>query len=490
MAKGFSIQNSSLRFRIFISMIFLTLVSSVLIGIVAIYQFKEEAKSYHQDRLLRKENSINEHVKFVLDNTSYPLTTENLPLIFKDKIHELSTIHSSQINIHDLDGNLIISSKGNFKVDGTNQSKISDIILKIIRSSPQKRFVDLRLLNGYRFRSAYNYIEDNQFKPLGIINLPYKEETQFYDEEMQSFLIRFGQIFVFVFLIAIVLAYFLSSYITKNIQLISEKIQMTQLNKKNERINVAHASSEILTLIDAYNTMVDQLEESAKKLAQNEREHAWREMAKQVAHEIKNPLTPMRLTVQSFERRFNPEDPNIREKLKDYSNTLIQQIDTMTSVASAFSNFASMPAQENETLNIVETVELALDIFNEDYVTFESSEEEIITTFDRTQIVRIINNLVKNAIQAIPEYEPFPSVKVKIYRTGTDVCIEVKDNGSGIPVEIRNRIFEPQFTTKSSGMGLGLAMIKNMVESYGGNIHFETIIDKGTTFFVKLPITN
>lgn len=490
MAKGFSIQNSSLRFRIFISMIFLTLVSSVLIGIVAIYQFKEEAKSYHQDRLLRKENSINEHVKFVLDNTSYPLTTENLPLIFKDKIHELSTIHSSQINIHDLDGNLIISSKGNFKVDGTNHTKISDIILKIIRSSPQKRFVDLRLLNGYRFRSAYNYIEDNQFKPLGIINLPYKEETQFYDDEMQSFLIRFGQIFVFVFLIAIVLAYFLSSYITKTIQLISEKIERTQLNKKNERISVNHASREILTLINAYNKMVDQLEESAQKLAQSEREHAWREMAKQVAHEIKNPLTPMRLTVQSFERRFNPEDPNIREKLKDYSNTLIQQIDTMTSVASAFSNFASMPAQENETLNIVETVELALDIFNEDYVTFESSEEEIITTFDRTQIVRIINNLVKNAIQAIPDYEPFPSVQVKIYRTGTDVCIEVKDNGSGIPVEIRNRIFEPQFTTKSSGMGLGLAMIKNMVESYGGNIHFETIIDKGTTFFVKLPITN
>jgi len=491
MIKNFSIQNSSLRFRIFISMIFLTLVSSVLIGIVAVYQFKEEAKEYHQDRLLRKENSINEHVKFVLDNTSYPLTTENLPLIFKDKIHELSTIHSSQINIHDLDGNLIISSKGNFKIDGHNQVKISDIILKIIRSSPQKRFVDLRLLNGYRFRSAYNYIEDNQFKPLGIINLPYKEETEFYDAEMQSFLIRFGQIFVFVFLIAIVLAYFLSSYITKNIQLISEKIQRTQLNKKNERISIANASLEILTLINAYNTMVDQLEESAKKLAQSEREHAWREMAKQVAHEIKNPLTPMRLTVQSFERRFNPDDPNIREKLKDYSNTLIQQIDTMTSVASAFSNFASMPAQENETLNIVETVQLALDIFNEDYITFETSEEEIITTFDRTQIIRIINNLVKNAIQAIPEYEPFPSVQVKIYRKGTSyVCIEVKDNGSGIPNEIRERVFEPQFTTKSSGMGLGLAMIKNMVESYGGTVHFETVVDKGTTFYVKLPITN
>jgi len=489
MIKGFSIQNSSLRFRIFISMIFLSLVSTVLIGIVAVYQFKEEAKAYHQDRLIRKENSINEHMKFVLDNTSYTLTTENLPLIFKEKIHELSTIHSTQINIYDLEGDLLISSKGNFKIDGERNAKISDNILKIIRSSPQKRFVDLRLFNGSRFRSAYNYIESNQFKPLGIINLPYKEETDFYDSEMQSFLLRFGQIFTFVFVIAIVLAYFLSSYITKTIQLISERIEKTQLYKKNERIKVAHASHEILTLINAYNTMVDQLEISADKLAQSERENAWREMAKQVAHEIKNPLTPMRLTVQSFQRKFNPEDPSIKEKLKDYTNTLIQQIDTMSSVASAFSNFASMPAQENETLNIVKVVQLALEIFNEDFITFESYEKEIITTFDRTQIIRIINNLVKNAIQAIPVYEPFPKVQVKVYRYFNNVFIEVRDNGTGIPLNIRERVFEPKFTTKTSGMGLGLAMIKNIVESYKGTIHYESIIDKGTTFYVKLPIT-
>ena len=149
--------------------------------------------------------------------------------------------------------------------------------------------------------------------------------------------------------------------------------------------------------------MVDKLEESATMLAQSEREQAWREMAKQVAHEIKNPLTPMRLTVQSFERKFNPEDPDLKQKLNDYSKTLIQQIDTMSSVASAFSNFASMPAQQNETLNVVEVVEFSLDIFNEDYLIFESDEEEIITKMDRTQLVRIITNLVKNAIQAIPE---------------------------------------------------------------------------------------
>lgn len=490
MIKGFSLQNPSLKVRIFISMIFLTFISSVLIALVAIYQFNQEAKTYHQERLERKEMSINEHISFVLSMTDYELTTENLPLIFKEKIHELATIHNIQVDIHDLQGNLLISSKGSFTNGGFKAPKISENILRIIESTPSKRFVDLKLIDGKRHRSAYNYIKNNQFKPLGIVNLPYKEETDFYDAEMHNFLIRFSQIYLFVLMLSIVLAYFLSTYITKTLQMISERIQNVAISKKNEKIKVANASREIHTLIQSYNRMVDQMDESTKKLAQSEREQAWREMAKQVAHEIKNPLTPMRLTVQSFQRRFNPNDPQIEEKLNDFSHTLIQQIDTLTSVASAFSSFASMPAQENETLDIVKIVQLSLEIFNEDFITFQAPNEEIITTFDRTQIIRIITNLVKNAIQAIPVYEPFPSILVKIYQQDHSVIIEVKDNGAGIPEAIQERIFEPKFTTKNSGMGLGLAMIKNIVESYSGSIYFETMIDKGTTFYVKLPITN
>ena len=490
MIKGFSLQNPSLKVRIFISMIFLTFISSVLIALVAIYQFNQEAKTYHQERLERKEISINEHISFVLSMTDYELTTENLPLIFKEKIHELATIHNIQVDIHDLQGNLLISSKGSFTNGGFKAPKISENILRIIESTPSKRFVDLKLIDGKRHRSAYNYIKNNQFKPLGIVNLPYKEETDFYDAEMHNFLIRFSQIYLFVLMLSIVLAYFLSTYITKTLQMISERIQNVAISKKNEKIKVANASREIHTLIQSYNRMVDQMDESTKKLAQSEREQAWREMAKQVAHEIKNPLTPMRLTVQSFQRRFNPNDPQIEEKLNDFSHTLIQQIDTLTSVASAFSSFASMPAQENETLDIVKIVQLSLEIFNEDFITFQAPDEEIITTFDRTQIIRIITNLVKNAIQAIPVYEPFPSILVKIYQQDHSVIIEVKDNGAGIPEAIQERIFEPKFTTKNSGMGLGLAMIKNIVESYSGSIYFETMIDKGTTFYVKLPITN
>jgi nitrogen fixation/metabolism regulation signal transduction histidine kinase len=291
-------------------------------------------------------------------------------------------------------------------------------------------------------------------------------------------------------IVAFALAYFLSTYITKSLKTISDRLEETNLDQKNEKIVLEANSKEVNFLIKAYNGMVDKLESSAIKLAQSEREEAWREMAKQVAHEIKNPLTPMRLTVQSFQRKFDPNDPNVKQKMNDYSETLIQQIDTMTSVASAFSNFASMPAQQNETLNVVEVVELALDIFNEDYIVFEAEEQEIISKMDRTQLIRVITNLVKNATQAIPESQFQKSIVVTVKRRNNNVEIAVKDNGIGIQKQDIGRIFEPKFTTKTSGMGLGLGIIKNIIENYKGTITFESTYGKGTTFRVSLPITN
>jgi signal transduction histidine kinase len=489
MAKSINITHLSLRLRIFLSMILLTLIASVLIAAVSIYQFKKEARDYHQDRLERKEDAITEHINYILSTTTYPLSTENLPLIFKDKIYELANIHSLEINIHDLNGKLLISSKGAFSVDKVAKP-IQPIILKIIQSSTSKRFVDLQMINGQKYRSSYSYLKDTKFKPLGILNLPYVEETSFYENELRNFLMRFGQVYLFMLLISFVIAYFLSSYITKSLQTISEKIRETQLNKKNEKIQLEASSHEIKSLVDAYNGMVDKLEESAVLLAQSEREEAWREMAKQVAHEIKNPLTPMRLTVQNFQRRFDPDDPNVKQKMNDYSKTLIQQIDTMSSVASAFSNFASLPAQQNETLNIVYVVQLALDIFNEHYIQFLAQEEEIVTKIDRTQLIRIITNLVKNATQAISDEQEDPMVFVNVFREGDNAKIVVKDNGKGISIENKNRIFEPKFTTKTSGMGLGLGIIKNIVESYHGTITFESELGVGTEFTVTLPIIN
>ena len=489
MLKSFKLSMLSLRVRIFLSMIVVIIVASILLASISIIQFKNEAKEYHKERLERKENAVREHINYVLSTTTYPLTTENLDLIFKDKIHEIAHIHNSEINIYDLEGILLKSSKESFSVDKVSPP-IPKYILKLVRSSIEKRYVDMKTINGIKNRSSFTQIKDDKFKPLGVLNLPYQEDDGFYQKELNSFLIRLGQVYSFMLIVAFALAYFLSSYITKSLKTISDKLNEIRLNQKNEKILISASSKEINLLIRGYNQMVDELEKSAIKLAQSEREEAWREMAKQVAHEIKNPLTPMRLTVQSFQRRFNPDDPEIKQKMNDYSETLIQQIDTMNSVASAFSNFASMPAQQNETLNVVEVVELALDIFNETQIVFESEESEIISKIDRTQLIRIITNLVKNAIQSIPEQQEPKIVSVTVKREENNVLIVVEDNGIGIKTEDINRIFEPKFTTKSSGMGLGLGIIKNIIENYKGSISFDTEYGIGTRFTVSLPIIN
>ena len=488
MIKFFNIKQTSLRVRIFLSMIFLTLIASILIASVSIYQFRKEAREYHQERLERKENAIVEHIYYILQTTTYPLITENVPLIFKERIHELSNIHSLEINMDDLEGNSLITSKALFELD-TVQPKIKSSTLKILKSTIEKRYVEFEVINGQQYRSSYSYIKDNKFKPLFILNLPYEEDTEFYKNELRNFLIRFGQVYSLMFIIAIILSYFLSSYITKSLKIITDKIQETNLNHQNKKIELEDGSQEINLLVESYNNMVDKLEESAIKLAQSEREQAWREMAKQVAHEIKNPLTPMRLTVQNFQRRFDENDPNVKLKLEDYSKTLIQQIDTMSAVANAFSNFADMPAQQNETLNVVKIVQLSLEIFNENYIQFSSLEAEIVARLDRTQLIRVITNLVKNAIQSIPDEQENKSVFVTVFEENNNVIISVKDNGIGVSEDNKSRIFEPKFTTKSSGMGLGLAIIKNIIENYNGTITFNSELGRGTEFIVSFPIT-
>jgi two-component system, NtrC family, nitrogen regulation sensor histidine kinase NtrY len=486
--KFFKIHTLSLRQRIFLSMLFLTTFSTVLISIVSLIHFRYEAKDYHEERLSRKESAIKEHIEYILQTTSYPLLTKNIKYIFKDRIHELSDIHSLEINFFDLNGKLILSSKSSFKID----KKIPDIspqILKNLQNSTEKRIVISKTQENETYlKSSYSYIKDVKFKNLAILNIPYEENSDFYNEEAKNFLTRYAQVYALMFIISILLSYLLSRNITKSISQISEKLELTQFNERNQKLTLQPGNQEINGLISSYNNMVDTLEESAQKLAQSEREHAWREMAKQVAHEIKNPLTPMRLTIQSFQRKFDVNDPNINQKLSDYSETLIQQIDTMTTVASAFSNFANMPGQQNEMLNIVQISKNALEIFDEEFIQFNTSEKEIVTLFDRAQLTRIVTNLVKNAIQAIPENQEEKSVIVAIAKSEKHFVLKISDNGIGISSENTSFIFEPKFTTKNSGMGLGLAIIKNIIENYNGTITFVTEEGKGTTFTVTLPI--
>ncbi|HLV93201.1 MAG TPA: ATP-binding protein [Aequorivita sp.] len=476
----------SLRTRIFLSMIFLVIGASILIAIVTIFQYKEEAQEYHRDRLLRKEAAIRENINYVLKTTTYPVETNQIPLIFKDKIYEIKDIHNLEIFLYDLDGNLLKSSKPSFFKD-TVSKQMPKYALDELQNSTTKSYIKEFEEGGQKYQSSYTYITDSYFKPLAILNLPYIEDDGFLTKELKDYLYRLAVAYIFMLLVAIALAYFLSKYITRSLKEISEKLSLTRFHTRNQKIHIRDTPQEIAVLVNSYNEMIDELEKSAAQLAASERETAWREMAKQVAHEIKNPLTPMRLTVQSFQRKFDCNDADIEQKMEEYTNTLLQQIDTLSSIASAFSTYAKMPAQQDETLNVVKIVKLGLDIFNENYIYFFSDEDEIRARFDRTQLIRVVTNLVKNSIQSVEQKQPeTPRIDVLVESKETMVSISVIDNGIGVPVENRDFIFEPQFTTKTSGMGLGLGMVKNIVETYGGSITLESSEEK-TTFTVVFP---
>ena len=480
------IKKVSLRIRIFFSMILLVLLASILILGVTVYQYDEQTQDYNLQRFERKESTATQIIDLELSNkTTYPVNTENLYKIFKERIYEISSINRLNISIYDLNGNLLVSSITN-AFEENNIGPLSYNVLKDLAQNSNHRIVKTRVEDGNGYQSSYSYINDPKFKRIGIVEFQFTQDNSEIEYELREFISRLSLVYLLMLIIAIALAYFLSSYITKSIKSISDKMEQTQLNQRNEKILLNAASSEIEILVDAYNNMIDQLEESAIKLAKSEREQAWREMAKQVAHEIKNPLTPMRLSVQSFERKFNPEDENIREKLSEYSKTLIQQIDVMSAIASAFSDFAKMPTQNKEEIEVISVIKLAIDIFNDESIQFHSEEKELFAFLDKTQLIRVLTNLVKNALQATEETEN-PEIIVDVSSESEFLKISVSDNGKGITNELKELIFEPKFTTKTSGMGLGLAMIKNIIEAYDGNISFTSEKNKGTTFTVILP---
>jgi two-component system nitrogen regulation sensor histidine kinase NtrY len=256
----------SLRVRIFFAMILLVLIASILIASVTIYQYNEEARDYHRDRLERKENNIKRHLDFVIRGTTWEVKTEKVRLIFKEEIYKIADIHQSEINIFDLEGGLLMSSKWSIEEDAFSQC-LSAQILNVLSNTAQHRYVEKTTLNDQTYQSSYTYITDEKFKPIAILNLPYLENDDFLNKELNEFLERLGYAYFAMLILAILLAYFLSKYITKSLKTISDKINATRLEKQNKRIEIESSSEEIATLVNSYNSMIDELQESAVKLA-------------------------------------------------------------------------------------------------------------------------------------------------------------------------------------------------------------------------------
>lgn len=468
-------------------MIFIVVIASVLIAAVTIYQYNEQSEEYHNNRLERKEEAIKSAISYELNrDTIKEFETTTLPVILEKKLNEISDIHNLDVNIYDLKGNLLRSSYVKDATDTTDANLSKDIMVQIFKNPNNRYVMQKSSADGTKFKSSLSYLNGSWGQPLGIIGVPYLQDNTLQDKELKEFLGRLSMVYVLILFIAIVMAYFLSEYITKSLENVSRRMRQTTIEKTNEKIILDNSSQEITSLVESYNSMIDQIEESAVKLAESERKQAWREMAKQVAHEIKNPLTPMRLTIQSFDRNFDPKDPNIKGKMHDFSESMIQQIDIMSSIASAFSNFAQMPNTNKEELNIVEELKKSLDIFHEPFIEYHPSKKEIFLKMDKIQLTRIMTNLVTNAIHALKNQE-HPKIEIRVSENDSFVFIEVEDNGQGIDKKDAKKIFEPKFTTKSSGMGLGLPMVKNIVEAYDGSITFASADNANTIFSVSLP---
>ena len=474
----------SLRLRVFFSMILLVVMTSILILGATFYQYYAQSDDYNLRRLERKETQVKNHLSYVFNRDgAFSLTLEKQKDFYKT-FESIAQIHKVDYALFNMEGSPYFYSY--VKLENTiEEQKLDPQIINSLVKSRRKR---IAVQNDYErgtFQSSYSVLFDDNNTPYAILYFPYFEDVSFSTTELNAFLVRLFQIYFFMLIVAIIIAYFISSYMTRPLETIRARIDRTGLLKGNEKIVISNASKEVDSLVNSYNSMLDALEESIAKLARSEREQAWQEMAKQVAHEIKNPLTPMRLTVQSFQQRFDPNDPNIDKKVIDFSKIMIEQIDTMSKVANAFSNFATLPKLKLESEDLVEITRFSIDIFDPGTIKYSSSESQIIWDIDRTQWIRIMTNLLQNAIQSVPQ-DRDPEIRVHIEKQKEKLRIEIQDNGSGISEENIGKIFEPKFTTKTAGMGLGLAIVKNSLDSLGGKISYKTTENQGTKFIIEL----
>jgi signal transduction histidine kinase len=308
--------------------------------------------------------------------------------------------------------------------------------------------------------------------------------------KLNDFLGTLLNVFVFLLVGMIIVSLVVSNSIVKPLSLLGSKLKQIQVGGSNQRLEWNN-SDELGSLIRNYNEMIQELDRSTRMLALTERETAWREMAKQVAHEIKNPLTPMKLISQHLQNtveRARPEE--LPALVKRVTQTLIEQIENLSKIASEFSNFAKLPAPENEKIVLNEVVTSTHDLFRkrEDMdIHLRVPIDEIYVFADKNHIIRVLTNLIKNAIQAIPLGRR-GRIEIWLYKQQEKAIIKVADNGCGIPDSMKDKVFYPNFTTKNSGTGLGLAIVRDIIDSSHGRIYFNTQENKGTEFYVELPL--
>ena len=474
----------SLRARLYWSMMAIILFSFIITGLLAVYHQYEQNEVFNSQRLARKENAIERSLEYFLVQEGGSMDRDSLVYEFSDKICELSDVHNMFIVMYSLDGRYEISTNS-ARMDSLELPfRMDYTALKQLSTGNERTEIE-KVLNEVKYSLVYWYFKDQNGVPISIINVVY-ENKENNANFVSDFLKELGAAYIALFLMAAFSAFLLSRYIVRSLDTIGRKMQQMKLGRKNEMIRW-ESNDEIGALVTEYNRMVEELEKSAHKLAIRERESAWRDMARQVAHEIKNPLTPMKLRVQHLQRTWKEDPAHFDERLQLFSGSMIEQIDTLANIASEFSNFANLPAPKREQLNIISLVNGVLDLYSEvPDVTFRVrtyGQTEIVIHVDRDQIIRVCNNLINNAVQALPKGK-LGIIDIAIRPTKSGVLLRFNDNGAGIDEANKSKIFIPNFTTKSTGSGLGLVMVKNIMEHNDGEVGFWSKAGKGASFYL------
>ena len=482
-----SLKKYTLRNRIQSLPIVMVLVALILFGAGTVYFIVKQYEQKNAENLTERLQSVLREIEYKLgDENSISFSSEDYLTYILSKF---SNVFLADINLYDPDGNLIALSRPKIIEEGLISAKMNPEAYLQMVINKQAQFINKEQIGNLNYLSAYIPFVNRNNKLMGYLNIPYFAKQTELENEISTLLVTLINIYVFLIVISLLVTLFIANRITGPLQMLQQKLANISLGKKNETIEWNN-KDEIGNLIIEYNRMILELSESAERLAKSERESAWREMAKQVAHEIKNPLTPLRLNAQLIQRAYQEQSPQFDEKFKKFTTMLIEQVDTLAQIANEFSNFAVMPKPKLTKVNLSDVIQNAVTLFRTttaSEINFNLLTDNDIIDADKEQLLRVFNNLIKNALQAIND-EKNGAIEINLKKEKNGLLVQVIDNGIGMNDEQKKMIFVPNFTTKTGGMGLGLAMVKSILENINSTISFTSIENEGTVFELRFPL--
>jgi len=477
-------QQTSFLSRLQTSFVLLMIISFLSIFIISVNYIIRQYENKQNNELQNKTRYIQKYIQGSLKQYNDLKQANVVDLNFF--LQDLSNTYETDIHIYDNKGFLVASSQPIIFAKGLISYRISPTPF----FEDKKEFTQTEHIGKLNYLSAYTKIYNDKNQLLGYIAVPSFLSSDEIQKQIFSLLAVIINVYLFIIFIATLLSFLVNNQLSKPIKALEDKLKAISLKGYNEKLEYTH-NDEIGRLVAQYNLMVDKLEKSANKLAQSEREVAWKQMARQITHEINNPLTPMKLTIQQLQRMKEMDSEQFDEYFKKSAQMLIEQIENLSRIASSFSDFAKMPEAKQERVNITARLESVVNLFKNNNeaveINFKAHPNELFVLADKEQLTQIFNNLIKNAIQAIPS-DRKGLISITTVVKENIVRVEIKDNGMGISKEAEDLLFAPNFTTKSSGMGLGLAIVKNIVEGSGGKIWFKTKADVGSSFFLEFPL--